>query len=109
MLSTAEGLPIISVLRRGANEIIISATVAPMVSIAERSCTEMELSDMRFIMIKGSEGTIIAMGCEYLDADCILAVSVNPNTQIGMVLFEMERFINNLRSGKGMGDDSSQC
>jgi predicted regulator of Ras-like GTPase activity (Roadblock/LC7/MglB family) len=86
-ITTVEGLPILSVLPRKANETIISAMVATLLSLSERTVVEMEIGQFKQLFIKGINGFLLVFDAEV----AVVAVSTNKNAQLGLVIFECER------------------
>lgn len=86
-ISTVEGLPILSVLPRKANETIISAMVATLLSISERTVVEMEIGKFKQLFVKGINGFLLVFDAEV----AVVAVSTNKDAQLGLVIFECER------------------
>ncbi|MHA1915952.1 MAG: roadblock/LC7 domain-containing protein [Promethearchaeota archaeon] len=86
-ITTVEGLPILSVLPRKANETIISAMVATLLSLSERTVVEMEIGEFKQLFIKGINGFLLVFDAEV----SVLAVSTNKDAQLGLIIFECER------------------
>ena len=86
-ITTVEGLPILSVLPRKANETIISAMVATLLSLAERTVVEMEIGKFKQLFIQGIEGFLLVFDAEV----AVLAVSTKRSAQLGLIIFECER------------------
>ena len=71
IITSMEGLPIFSILPRGYDETVISAMVATLLSLSERTVIEMDIGLFKQIYIKGNNGYILAVEAE----PAVLAVS----------------------------------
>ncbi len=87
VITTMEGLPILSILPRGYNETRISAMVATLLSLSERSVLDMEIGIFEQIFIKGLDGYLLIFNSE----QAVLAVSTTEKAQLGLVFLECER------------------
>ncbi len=86
-ISSAEGLPILSVLPRAFNETIISAMVATLLSLSERAVVEMEIGGFNQLYIKGVDGYLLVFDA----TPAVLAVSATVKAKLGLLFFECER------------------
>ena len=86
-ISSAEGLPIVSILPRASNETIISAMVATLLSLSERAVMEMEIGEFNELFIKGVDGYLLVFDA----APAVLAVSTTADAKLGLIFFECER------------------
>ncbi|MFW9782467.1 MAG: roadblock/LC7 domain-containing protein [Candidatus Heimdallarchaeota archaeon] len=86
-ITTIEGLPILSVLPRKSNETIISAMVATLLSLSERTVAEMEIGIFNQLSIQGIDGSLLVFDAEV----AVLAVSTTAKAQLGLIIFECER------------------
>jgi len=99
-ISSAEGLPILSVLPRAFNETIISAMVATLLSLSERAVVEMEIGGFNQLYIKGVDGYLLVFDA----TPAVLAVSATVKAKLGLLFFECERAstkISNILKEKG--------
>ncbi len=87
IITTMEGLPILSILPRGYNETRIAAMVATLLSLSERSVVDMEIGVFKQIFIKGIDGYLLIFDAE----QAVLAVSTTENAKLGLVFLECER------------------
>lgn len=87
IITTMEGLPILSILPRGYNETRLSAMVATLLSLSERSVVDMEIGIFEQIFIKGLDGYLLIFNSE----QAVLAVSTTEKAQLGLVFLECER------------------
>ncbi len=87
IITTVEGLPILSVIPRGANETIISAMVATLLSLSERAVIEMEIGKFNQLYIKGVDGYLLVFDA----TPTVLAVSTKIKAKLGLIFFECER------------------
>ncbi|MFW9830013.1 MAG: roadblock/LC7 domain-containing protein [Candidatus Thorarchaeota archaeon] len=89
IVTTMEGLPIISLLPRGYNETRISAMVATLLSLSERTVVDMDIGEFNQIFIKGNDGYLLVFEAN----PAILAVSTTENAKLGLIFFECERIL----------------
>ena len=87
VITSMEGLPIISILPRGYNETRIAAMVATLLSLSERTVVDMEIGEFKQIYIKGLDGYLLVFDAE----PAVLAVSTKVKVKLGLVYFECER------------------
>jgi predicted regulator of Ras-like GTPase activity (Roadblock/LC7/MglB family) len=87
IVTSIEGLPILSILPRGYDETRISAMVATLLSLSERTVVDMELGIFEQIFIKGLDGYLIVYDAEL----AALAVSTTEKAQLGLIFLECER------------------
>ena len=86
-ISSAEGLPILSILPRASNETIISAMVATLLSLSERAVMEMEIGEFNQLYIKGVDGYLLVFDA----TPAVLAVSATNKAKLGLIFLECER------------------
>ena len=86
-ISSAEGLPIVSILPRASNETIISAMVATLLSLSERAVMEMEIGEFNQLYIKGIDGYLLVFDA----TPAVLAVSATNKAKLGLIFLECER------------------
>ncbi|MFW9819460.1 MAG: roadblock/LC7 domain-containing protein [Candidatus Thorarchaeota archaeon] len=87
IITTMEGLPIYSILPRGYNETRLSAMVATLLSLSERSVVDMDIGIFKQIFIKGLDGYLLIFNSE----QAVLAVSATEKAKLGLVFLECER------------------
>jgi len=87
VITSMEGLPIISILPRGYNETRIAAMVATLLSLSERTVVDMEIGEFKQIFIKGDDGYLLVFEAE----PAVLAVSTTEKAKLGLIFFECER------------------
>ncbi|MFX0007878.1 MAG: roadblock/LC7 domain-containing protein [Promethearchaeota archaeon] len=92
IISTMEGLPIFSILPREYNETRLSAMVATLLSLSERSVVDMEIGIFEQIFIKGLDGYLLIFNSE----QAVLAVSATEKAKLGLVFLECERASHNI-------------
>ena len=86
-ISSAEGLPILSILPRAFNETIISAMVATLLSLSDRAVMEMEIGEFNQLYIKGIDGYLLVFDA----TPAVLAVSATNKAKLGLLFLECER------------------
>ena len=91
-ISSAEGLPILSVLPRAFNETIISAMVATLLSLSDRAVMEMEIGEFNQLYIKGVDGYLLVFDA----TPAVLAVSATNKAKLGLLFLECERASNEI-------------
>ena len=87
IITTLEGLPILSILPRKYNETKLSAMVATLLSISERTVVDMEIGVFKQIFIKGIDGYLLIFDAE----QAVSAVSTKEKAKLGLVFPECER------------------
>ncbi|MHA1884194.1 MAG: roadblock/LC7 domain-containing protein [Promethearchaeota archaeon] len=87
IITSLEGLPILSMLPNGFNELIISATVATVLSLSERAVIEMKIDEFKQLFIKGKEGYIFVFEAEL----AVLSVSTTIYARIGYIIYQCKR------------------
>ncbi len=87
IITSIEGLPILSIIPRGSNESIISAMVATLLSLSERAVIEMEIGEFNQLYIKGGDGYLLVFDA----TPAVLAVSTTNKVKLGLIFFECER------------------
>ncbi|MFX1480889.1 MAG: roadblock/LC7 domain-containing protein [Promethearchaeota archaeon] len=87
MITSMEGLPIISIIPRNYEETKISAMVAALLSLSERVVVEMEIGIFNQLHIKGDDGFLLVFEAE----PAVLAVSTTSYAKLGLIIFECER------------------
>ncbi|MFX1430781.1 MAG: roadblock/LC7 domain-containing protein [Promethearchaeota archaeon] len=87
IVTSIEGLPIFSILPRGYDETRLSAMVATLLSLSERTVVDMEIGLFKQIFIKGIEGYLLIFDAE----EAVLAVSTTEKAKLGLVFLECER------------------
>ena len=87
IVTSMEGLPILSILPRGYDETRISAMVATLLSLSERTVVDMEIGVFKQIFIKGIDGYLLIFDAE----PAVLAVSTTEKAKLGLVFLECER------------------
>ncbi len=84
IITSVEGLPILSILPRRYNKQRISAMVASLLSISKRTVVDMEIGVFKQIYIKGIEGYILILDAE----EAVLAVLTKKKAKMGLVFFD---------------------
>lgn len=87
IITSIEGLPILSIIPRGANETIISAMIATLLSLSERAVIEMKIGEFKQLFIKGKHGYLLVFEAE----EAILSVSATIEAKLGLIFYECER------------------
>ena len=87
IITSMEGLPILSILPRKYNETRISAMVATLLSLSERTVIDMDIGIFKQIYIKGIDGYLLIFEAE----PAVLAVSTTEKAKLGLIFLECER------------------
>ena len=87
IITSIEGLPIVSILPRGVNETIVSAMVATLLSLSERAVMEMKIGEFTQLFVKGIDGYLLVFEAE----PAVLSVSATEDVKLGLLFFECER------------------
>jgi predicted regulator of Ras-like GTPase activity (Roadblock/LC7/MglB family) len=87
IITSMEGLPILSLLPREYNETKLSAMVTALLSLSERAVVDMEIGLFKQIFIKGIDGYLLIFDAEL----AALAVSTTDKAKLGLVFLECER------------------
>ena len=103
MISSKEGLPIVSALPHGTDEERVASITATLFSVAEKSIAEMDLGELDTIYIKGSEGYIITLEA---DPNTLLTASTTRDVRLGLIILDLKRVANKINSNgyDWMGD-----
>nr|MDO8114778.1 roadblock/LC7 domain-containing protein [Candidatus Sigynarchaeota archaeon] len=88
-IMSVQGLPIASQLPRNANEGIVSAISAALLSVAQRGCEELERGTMKRLIVEGSTGTFI---CQSAGQNSILAILASPDAKMGMLYLDLDKY-----------------
>ncbi len=85
---SVDGLVIASVLPAGTDEDRVSAMAAALLSLGERTVTELQRGSLEQVYVKGGEGYIILMQA---GSECVLEVITGAAAKLGMVLLDAKR------------------
>lgn len=83
---SVQGLPIVSAMATGANEGIVAAMSAAIVSVGERAAQELARGKLKRVLIEGDEGTFILTQA---GPNAILCTLCQNNAKLGMVFLTM--------------------
>ncbi|MFX1438468.1 MAG: roadblock/LC7 domain-containing protein [Promethearchaeota archaeon] len=87
MISSMEGLPILSILPKEYNETRLSAMISTLLSLSERTVVEMEIGLFKQIFVKGIDGYLLIFDAEV----AVLAISTTAKAKLGLIFLECER------------------
>lgn len=88
VIVSKEGLPIASALPQAIDESKIAAISASLISLGEKSITEMEKGKLENMYIKGSEGYILMRPA---GPKAILTVSTTKDARLGLIFLDCKR------------------
>ena len=83
-----DGLILASVLPAGTDEDRVSAMAAALLSLGERTATELQRGTLEQVYVKGNSGYIILMQA---GSEAVLETIAGPQSKLGMVLLDMKR------------------
>lgn len=83
-----DGLILASVLPAGTDEDRVSAMAAALLSLGERTATELQRGTLEQVYVKGNAGYIILMQA---GSEAVLETIAGPQSKLGMVLLDMKR------------------
>ncbi|MCX8075848.1 MAG: roadblock/LC7 domain-containing protein [Aquificaceae bacterium] len=87
-LLSADGLPIISVLKPGMEEDRIAAMGAALLSLGERVAEELHRGNLEQITIKGKDGYVVLTG---IREDVAMIALAGDNIKLGLLLMEIKK------------------
>jgi predicted regulator of Ras-like GTPase activity (Roadblock/LC7/MglB family) len=85
---TTDGLPLASALPTGADEDRVSAMAAAVLSMGERTASELQRGTLEQVYVKGNAGYVILMQS---GPEAVLEVIAGSSAKLGMVLLDMKR------------------
>ncbi|MBN2152849.1 MAG: roadblock/LC7 domain-containing protein [Candidatus Lokiarchaeota archaeon] len=88
-IMSVQGLPIASQLPRNANEGIVSAISAALLSVAQRGCEELERGTMKRLIVEGTAGVFITQGA---GQNSILAILATDEAKMGMLYLDLDKY-----------------
>lgn len=87
MVST-DGLTLASALPSGSDEDRVAAMAAAVLSLGERTASELQRGTLEQVYVKGSSGYVILMQS---GPEAVLEAIVGPGGKLGIVLLDMKR------------------
>lgn len=93
---STEGLPIASALPPGIDETRFAAMSAALLSLAERTVTEMKKGEFNQLYVKGSDGYLLILQA---GPSTVLTVSTTKNVRLGLIFLDLKRKFGN---GEGL-------
>ena len=88
VLTTADGLPVESVLPAGLSEDRLAAMSAAILSLGERAVIELEKGKMEQITVKSDHGYIIVTG---IGDEAVLTVMAGADAKLGLLYLEIRK------------------
>lgn len=85
---SVDGLILSSVLPAGADEDRIAAMAAALLSLGERTSSELKRGMLEQVYVKGNQGYTILMQC---GPEAVLVTIAGGSAKLGMVLLDMKR------------------
>ena len=86
---SVQGLPIASQLPRNANEGIVSAMAAALLSVSVRACEELERGIMKRLIVEGDQGMFV---CQSAGQNATLTVLTTDEAKLGMIYLDMAKY-----------------
>lgn len=87
-LVSMDGLMMAAVLPRDQDEDHVAAMSAAVLSIAERTATELSRGELEQILIKGRNGYVLVT---HTGPDAVITVVAKPTARLGMVFLDVKR------------------
>ncbi|MEX2328274.1 MAG: roadblock/LC7 domain-containing protein [Nitriliruptoraceae bacterium] len=87
-VSSGDGLPMVTALPAGMDEDHVSAVMASLLALAERTCTAVDRGRLRLLWLEADEGGVCLMAA---GRRAVLAAVVDVDAKAGMILHEMRR------------------
>ncbi len=94
-LVSADGLPVSSVLKPGMEEDRIAAMSAAILSLGERVSEELHKGLLEQVTIKGQNGYVVLTG---IGQEAVLVVLADNNAKLGLILMEIRKTQDKLKS-----------
>lgn len=85
---SADGLVLSSVLPASSDEDRVSAMAAALLSLGERTSTELARGELEQVYVKGQKGYVVLMRA---GEDNLIEAIAGPAAKLGMVLLDMKR------------------
>ena len=85
---STDGLMIASVLPAGTDEDRIGAMTAAMLSLGERTATELGRGNLEQVMVRGSKGYVVML---HAGEDAVLSVLARQQAKLGLIFLDARR------------------
>ncbi|MEH6811263.1 MAG: roadblock/LC7 domain-containing protein [Motiliproteus sp.] len=85
---STEGLIIATLLPANMDEERVGAMSAAMLSLGERTSSELARGEMEQVLIKGKQGYILMT---HANSDSVLTVIVKPSARLGLIFLDVKR------------------
>jgi len=92
---STQGLPIVSLLEKGANDGIISAMSAAIQSVGQRAAEELKRGKLKRILLEGDNGTMIMTAA---GPNAILVTLAKADASLGVIFMLMESLANKIEA-----------
>jgi predicted regulator of Ras-like GTPase activity (Roadblock/LC7/MglB family) len=86
-LVSIQGLPIVSAMPRGVDDVVIAAMSAAILGVGERAAKELSRGNLQQILIQGDTGYIIL---KRAGEESLLAVMTKSDSNLGMIFLMMK-------------------
>ncbi len=94
IVSSSDGLPVASFVKKKEDEDKLSAMTATLLAIGERITDELDVGGMEEIWIRGKNKDVYFKSIGY---DLILAATINKPAKLGVILYDAKKAVNQLR------------
>ncbi len=94
IVSSSDGLPVASFVKKKEDEDKLSAMTATLLEIGERITDELDVGGMEEIWIRGKNKDVYFKSIGY---DLILAATINKPAKLGVILYDAKKAVNQLR------------
>jgi predicted regulator of Ras-like GTPase activity (Roadblock/LC7/MglB family) len=85
---STDGLMIAALLPAGLDEDRVGAMSAAMLSLGERTATELARGELEQVLVKGDEGYILMT---HANDESVLTVVAKPNARLGLIFLDVKR------------------
>jgi len=94
-LISTDGLTMASVLPQGFDEDRVGAMSAAMLSLGDRTSSELARGSLEQVLIKGDSGYVLMT---YSGSEAVLTVLAKPNAKLGLIFLDVKRAAESISS-----------
>ena len=94
-LISTDGLMMASVMPQGLDEDRVGAMSAAMLSLGDRTSTELDRGGLEQVLIKGDSGYVLMT---YAGAEAVLTVLAKSNAKLGLIFLDVKRAAESISS-----------
>ncbi len=85
---STDGLIMAAIMPQGMDEDRMGAMSAAMLSLGDRTATELDRGQLEQVLIKGENGYVLMV---YAGSESVLTVIVKPNARLGLIFLDVKR------------------